>query len=573
MDKTPKFTAKINEILNILESHTKKCAQCKLDFEINKNDIDAFKIFQVPPPKMCPDCRRQRRFGFVNYTTLFKRECSVVGHDEKVISSLPEDTKFPVYDFDYYWRGDRDLFINGKDFDERRPFMEQFKELFKISPQPALTRDPANINSEYTSYGTQLKNCYYTFGGIYVENAMFSVWPMHTKDSLDLLISVNNSLMYEGVYPENCYNCNFIYFSSDCLDCSLIYDCRNCNDCFGCVNLRNKKYCIWNIQYSKEEYFEKIKEFNLGNQNNLKEYKYNFEKIILDLPIKATRNEHSKNVTGNYLINSKDCLNTMWAMNSENLKNVDFVMYLKDSYDCSVSAIAERLYSTSGVGNNCFNVKFSSFGRDIRDCEYTMNCKNSQYCFGCIGLVNAKYCIFNKQYSEEEYWKLVDNIKMKMLGQDEYGEFFSLSISPFPYNASLSNILYNIPKDEVLKINGWWFDEKTPFQGNIKLIEAKNVESDIKNITDDILNVGILSELTGKPFRVTKEELEFYRKKNIAVPKLTPYERIIERFKYVSNFKVFYDKCFNCGIEILSSYRNSDGYKPYCDDCYKKEIY
>jgi len=436
-----------------------------------------------------------------------------------------------------------------------------------------LTRDPASIDSEYSSYGSKLKNCYYTFGGDNAENTMFSIWPMNTKNSLDLLISVNTDLCQEGVYPENCYNCNFVYFSGDCLDCNFIYDCRNCNDCFGCVNLRNKKYCIFNIQYNKEDYFGKIKEYNLGNKEELRKNKDKLEKLIYTLPVRATRNEHSENVLGNYLIGSKNCFNTNWAMHSDNLNYTDFVMRQKDSYDCTISASSEKIYGTSAVSRNCFNVKFSVYGRDLRDCEYTINCKNCQYCFGCIGLENAKFCIFNKQYTEEEYWKQVDDIKTKMLEDGEYGEFFPLSMSPFPYNASLSNIIYPISKEKVIELGGWWYDEETNIPEGMKLLKIDEIESDIKNITDDILNIGILSERNGKPYRIVKEELEFYRRKNIAIPTLTPYERIIDRFKYVNNFKVFKDKCFKCRAEILSSYATSDGFKPYCDDCYKKEIY
>lgn len=573
MDKTPKFTAKINEILKNLTPRKINCSQCQLDFEIFDDDITFFNKLQVPPPTMCPDCRRQRRLAFVNYTTLFKRECNAPGHNEKVISSIPEGTQFPVYDFDYYWHGDRDWYINARDFNLNKSFFGQFKDLFLVSPQIALPRDPASVNSEYSAYGSHFKNCYYIFGGIHSENVMFSLWPMFAKNSLDLLITTNTDLSYEGVYPDNCYNCNFVYFSKDCLNCSFMYDCRNCSDCFGCVNLRSKKYCIWNIEYSQKEYEELIKGFNLGDRLFAEEYKIKFNKIIKDLPIRATRNEHSKNISGNYIVNSKDCFNSMWIINSENLKYVDFVMGLRDCYDCSISDTSERMCGNIAGGLNSFNVKFSVFGREVKDCEYVMNCRNCQYCFGCIGLINTKFCIFNKQYTEEEYWVLIDNIKTKMLENGEYGEFFPLSVSPFPYNASLSNIVYNISKEKVLELGGWWYEDKVNLPEGIKLIKASEIEPDIKNITDNILDIGIISEGNSKPFRIVKEELEFYKRKNIAIPSLTPYERIIDRFKYVNNFKVLKDKCFKCGSEILSSYRNSDGYKPYCDDCYKKKIY
>ena len=573
MDKTPKFTKVMNEILKNLIPYIGKCSQCNLDFEILENDIEFFNKFQVSPPKMCPDCRRQRRLAFANYTTFFKRSCDAPEHDEKIISSIPEGTKFPVYDFYYYWYGDRNWYINGRNFDFNESFFKQIKNLFLISPQPALTRDPASVQSDYTSYGIQLKNCYYTFGGINAEEIMFSIWPIGSKNSLDQLISVDTDFSYEGVFPDNCYNCNFVYFSKNCLDCNFIYDCRNCSNCFFCVNLRNKKYCIRNVQYTKEEYFEKIKEFDFGNRLKLEEYKVKFNKFIKDLPIRATRNEHSKNFTGNYIANSKNCFNSFWALQCENLNYVDFVLKTRDSYDCSISNTSEKLCGDSVVGTNCFNVKFSSFGRELRDCEYVMNCKNCQYCFGCIGLVNAKFYIFNKKYKEEKYWELVDDIKVKMLKDSEYGEFFPLSISPFPYNASLSNIVYNLSKEKVLELGGWWYDDKINISEDMELIKIQDIEQDIKNVSDEILDKSIISDGNGKPFRIVKEELNFYKRKNIAIPSLTPYERIIDRFRFVNNFKIFNDKCFKCEIEVISDYATKNGFKPYCEECYKKEIY
>lgn len=573
MDKTPEFNKEINKILIDLKPDIKKCSLCKKDFFIDNKDIEFYQKLQVPPAKICPTCRRQIKLAFVNYTTLYKRKCNAPNHSENIISTIPDNDRFPVYDFDAYWYGERNWRQVKQEFDFSKSFFEQFSHLFAISPEPALTRNPANINSDYTSYGSFFKNCYYIFGGLNAENVMFSMWAMNTKDSLDQLISMNTDLSYEGVYPDHCYNCKFVYFSKDCLNSNFIYDCRNCSNCFSCVNLRNKKYCIKNIQYTKEEYFNKIKNINLGNRSDLNILKYEFGKMISSLPIRATRNEHSVNFSGNYIINSKNCFESMWVLESENLKYVDFSLKVRDSYDCPIADTSEKMYANVATGINSFNTKTSVYGRELKDCEYTINCKNCSNCFGCIGIENAKFCIFNKQYTEKEYWEKIDKIKTKMLKDEEYGEFFPLSMSPFPYNASLSNIIYPISKEKVLSIGGWWYEDKVNLPQDIKLLSINEIEKDIKNIRDDILDIGIISCGNKKPFRIVKKELEFYRQKNIAIPDLTPYERIINRFSFVNNFKVFKDKCFNCGKEILSSYDTAKGFKPYCDDCYKEEIY
>ncbi len=43
---------------------------------------------------------------------------------------------------------------------------------------------------------------------------------------------------------------------------NIIYcnTCIGCHDCFGCAGLRKKQYCIFNVQYAKEEYERKVAE-------------------------------------------------------------------------------------------------------------------------------------------------------------------------------------------------------------------------------------------------------------------------------------------------------------------------
>ena len=130
ISKTPEFDKAIESVLVNLKPHFKNCFQCKNDFEITENDINFFKKFKVSVPTQCPDCRRRIRLAFTNYTTLFKRECDAPDHKEKMISSIPKDTKFPVFDFDYYWFSDRDRMDNGFSFDLKNSFFFQFKKLF-----------------------------------------------------------------------------------------------------------------------------------------------------------------------------------------------------------------------------------------------------------------------------------------------------------------------------------------------------------------------------------------------------------------------------------------------------------
>lgn len=71
---------------------------------------------------------------------------------------------------------------------------------------------------------------------------------------------------------------------------------------------------------------------------------------------------------------------------------------------------------------SCFNVE------GCKDCDYTYNskycfschncdscvdcisCTNCQNCAYCVGLIDARYQILNKQYSEEDYFKKLEEI-------------------------------------------------------------------------------------------------------------------------------------------------------------------
>ena len=66
-----------------------------------------------------------------------------------------------------------------------------------------------------------------------------------------------------------------------------------------------------------------------------------------------------------------------------------------------------------------------------------------------------KYCIFNKQYTKEDYERLVPAVIEKMQQTGEWGEFFSLDSSPFPYNHSIALDFLPLAKKEVQETKHW----------------------------------------------------------------------------------------------------------------------
>lgn len=70
----------------------------------------------------------------------------------------------------------------------------------------------------------------------------------------------------EGSENLDCFSCISCSFCSGCsrclhcLSCIKCTDCAFCIGCYKCKNLKETKYCILNVQLTREEYDTKRKE-------------------------------------------------------------------------------------------------------------------------------------------------------------------------------------------------------------------------------------------------------------------------------------------------------------------------
>lgn len=364
----------------------------------------------------------------------------------------------------------------------------------------------------------------------------------------------------------------------NCLDSSFLYDCRNCQHCFGCCNLRNKKYHFFNQPLTKEEYENKMQIINLGRRSVLEEYRTKFLSLARQAIRRATNNVKAVNSVGDLLHNCRNCFQCFGILGgigpSDNLRYVISVDKANDSMDVSGGNGFSLCYETGGITSSSkvyFSVRMR--GNNLQ-CEYCYECSDCEYCFGCFALRNKKFCIFNKQYSEQDYWLMIDKIKVQMLKTGEYGEFFSLTISPFPYQDSDASIEFPLTKEEIIKNNWHWQDETKDGidLSKFDVFKAIDVPDDIADVSDDILNKAFICEQTGKPFRITKFELDFYRAHKLPLPTIHPLQRIKDRFAFRHPYMLWQYACSNCGRTMLSAWDPARRYKVYCEDCYLKEV-
>jgi len=566
----------------------KICQNCKKEFAIEPEDFLFYEKIKVPAPTFCPECRLIRRLIMRDERVLYKRKCDMCDKDK--IFVYPSDSQFKVYCRECFHGDGWDAIDYGVNYDFSKPFFEQYINLYNSVPKVGVVKQGFSIDSEYTNRVTDLKNCYLIFAAANNIDCMYGFSYWNCNNSIDCL----NIIKCENCYWCNdCFNCNDLKFSKECQDCissSFLMNCRNCQDCFGCTNLRNKNYCIFNKQYTKEEYTETIEGFNISNKYNLGEIQNKINDIFKSSIAPATVELKSVDSTGNWIENSKNIKNSFGCNNVENGKNLFIINDSKDVMDFTYwGKGSELIYDSTSIGIQCSNVKFSNESwNQLVNSEYCHNCLSSSDIFGCVGLRNKKYCILNKQYSKDEYFEMVEKIKKHMndvpfidnVGRTiKYGEFFPSDMAPFAYNETIAQEYFPKTKEEVVKMGFRWKDNDK--KTHVPTIMGDQLPNDIKEVDDDILNEvigcvhkGDCSHQCTVAFKIIPDELQFYLTNNIPLPSMCPNCRHYERLSERNPIKLWHRKCMNegCTKEFETSYAPDRTEKVYCLDCYRREV-
>jgi hypothetical protein len=177
----------------------------------------------------------------------------------------------------------------------------------------------------------------------------------------------------------------------------------------------------------------------------------------------------------------------------------------------------------------------------------------------------------NKQYTKEEYEELVPKIIEHMKKSGEWGQFFPVGISPFAYNETVAIEYYPLSKEEVLA-KGWRWQEESE-SGDAQKVSDYKIPDNISDVSDEILGKGLKCEVTGRPYKIIQQELEFYRKMNLPIPRRCPDQRHIDRIALRDPRKLWERKCTNCGKMMSSVYAPERSEKVYCEECYLKAVY
>ncbi len=340
---------------------------------------------------------------------------------------------------------------------------------------------------------------------------------------------------------------------------------------------------------------------------------------------------------------NKDCYdgsyNVMAELCYNNLSSADHVYH--NLFSCYVWNCSDVFYSDS-----CY------YSKNLFGC---VGLRNKQYC-----ILNQQYTKqeyeklvpkiieqmqknilqpFTRQdapdiVSKKEEIPIPGLIKEKPAEVHEWGEFFPSSLSPFGYNETVAMEYFPLTREQVLSFPSLkgrgqgegdvrasspppnllpsaggttalahgiifnWSDYELPKPDVKKIIPAAKLPDNIRDIPDDILNWAVECEITKKPYRIIKQELEFYREHNLPVPSRHPDQRDRDRMSLRNPRKLWERQC-HCIVrkhqhDTLPKRSLSDHIKPdtgqclnrfqstyapdshaivYCEACYRNEVF
>ncbi|OGY99939.1 MAG: hypothetical protein A3B13_02005 [Candidatus Liptonbacteria bacterium RIFCSPLOWO2_01_FULL_45_15] len=596
-----------------MNSETKTCQNCRQNFVIEPEDFDFYKKINVPPPTWCWRCRAMRRMAFYNINCLHERTCAATG--KKIFTTMPPSAPMPVYSTNYWLSDKWNPLDYRKDYDFKKTFFEQFCELFNTVPWSPMW-NYNKTNSEY-SVSSYLKNCYLCFDCGFLEDSAYSVTLLRSKRCFDMVNCKSCELCYYCINTNDSYKTFFSRNCTSCVEVWLSQDCIGCNNCFGCTGLRNKNYHIFNKPYTKEAYQEELKKMKLDSWDGSQSTAEKAFAAWKQYPVKYQHSVQAQGCTGDYIYNSNQLRNCFFAGNAQNCFHSQSIIYgpIKDSADITSSGeVIELFYETGASGDQASNIFFSFDVSASNYCWYSTNCRQSNNLFGCVGVRGKNYCILNKQYSKEDFFALREKIIRHM---DEmpytdakgrvyrYGEFFPPEVSPFGYNETQAYEYFPLTQKEAESRGYHW---RAPEMKHYSVTKtSEKLPQNIHDVSDDIVGEIIQclhhdhdthSEQCrvrcSTAFRITAQELQFYRQMNLPLPRLCFYCRHFERVAWRNKPQLYKGKCMcsgntaekaeyqngalhfhgehHCPNEFETSYAPDRPEIVYCEQCYNSEV-
>jgi len=556
-----------------MNQETKNCSRCHNNFILDEDDLGFYKKMKVPNPGVCPDCRFKMRALFRNETTLYSgRKCGLCG--KGIISMYNPKSPYTIYCYECFYSEKWDAQDYAMNYDESRPFLDQFQELLlkvpKITTYISLGGGP-NINSEYSNMVSGCRNCYLIFNTSPAEDTLYSRGLKNSRDSADLYFGKDIERCYESINVEQSSGILWGKNVTGSVDSAFIINGRGLINCFGCVNLNNKSYYFLNQPLFQEEYKKKVSEI-MGSYEKIEEFKEEFKKFALSFPMRENNNIKTLNSTGDYLFECKNVKDSFEVHGGEDSRYLFSSKGVKDSIGTiGYGTQSERLLEVVATGL-CSNVISSYGAENSQDVVYGFYVSSCKDCFGCDALRHKQYAILNKEYSKEEYERLREKIIAELTNQGLYGLMIPPELAPFSYNETIAQDNAPLTREEALAEGLKWEDDIQKTEGK-ETINPENVPDHIKDVPDSITKEVLRCVECNRNYKIIEQELVFYKKMNIPIPRKCFYCRHQDRITRRGPYKFWNRNCAKCNKDINTNYSPDRPEIVYCEKCYQQEVY
>lgn len=457
-----------------------------------------------------------------------------------------------------------------------RSFFEQFRELQLQVPVNATrnVKEPENsiavlsigdVNS-FFSAASSTRNCCYINDCVAAEDCVECSGCEHPREC------------YRVSHSQRMFRC---FFANECMDCQsswFIFDCRNCEFVFGGSNLRNKKYVWWNEQLTKEEWEKRFAEAKTGSYVWLEGVRQKYDQMISEQAVwpENFNSQVDDKSIGEYMLRCTNCRYSFFGLDSRD-NYYAFGFYNANQNMFATSIVGDNNYQ-SGTNGETANSKFSASLMRCDDVEYSSNCYDCTHCFGCVGLRRKSFCILNKQYAEDEYWRALDELKCAMLDRGEYGRPLptAFTFAYFPESGPAYYLAAEMEDWDKIGMPKFEASAEGAF-GELRtdkpLRQQSDLPDDISDIGDDWLGTPIMDPVEKRPYTLLKPELEFYKRMKLAAPR-GHFTSRMRNLSWMQNGGLMHkEACTNCGKELnVAINKLFKKRKLHCHDCYLKYL-
>lgn len=535
-------------------------------FEVSDHEMSLREKFGFGDslPTVLPKYRFRYLGAFWPQWNLHKRTCDKTG--ESIVSVFRPDCVYPV------WRRKEWFEHNNppsRDFDPALPFFDQAWDLFQQCPIPHVFENN-NQNCEYTDDWYYSKNCYLCHSGQYNEDCSYCYESDHCKDVNYGVSIFSSELCLDLINSTNCFHSLFLLNCKNVSDSAFMYDCRDCSDSLFCSNLRNKRYCFRNQQLTKEAFEKEKAKWDFTSYTTYEKSKELFREMMVNTawhrPLQIDQCEDS---SGNFIGQCRDCENCYLLSKHENCANDCFSGPDAKATLDSLGTVGGELTFMTSLPVFSYYVIFSFSVSHCKFVEYSAYLQNCQNCFGCCGLVDKQYCIFNKQYSKEEYEMLRETIISHMKKSGEWGKFFPGYFAPNPYEESFSGFHFLLDKPGDLG-----FREGGPVERkNVKTAEIEAIPDTYGELDFDkekwFTEQVFWDENYMRSFRITKKDIEFARKIKGPLPRNYYVRHLQDNFSWMPfNGELRDTVCAQCGKKIKTNWPEKFDQRVLCEEEY-----